>query len=320
MPVYNAQKYLREAIDSILNQTFKDFEFLIINDASTDGSEKIILSYKDPRIRYYKNKKNMGVARTLDKGLRRAKGDYIARMDADDISRQDRIHLQYKKLREDERVAIVGSHALIIDEVGNPFEVWKGELTPGEIFYALQFRNRLVHSSVMFKKKIILDEFNGYSEKHEAEDYDLWLRVSKKYKICKINEQLIKLRIIKSGRTGSCGKKIKKDGLIIARDNLQTFINKPLSLETARILAGYHFLNFTPSKVKNALSLLQIINNKIIESHPPFLNKSVVRKRSEAEKRKLKLILMMTIIFHSGFGPVFKKLYKMYLIIKHNNL
>ena len=86
MPVYNAEEYLVEAIESVLNQTFRDFEFLIINDGSTDRSEKIIKTFTDERIRYIRNSKNLKIVQTLNKGLALAKGIYIARMDADDIS------------------------------------------------------------------------------------------------------------------------------------------------------------------------------------------------------------------------------------------
>jgi len=94
MPVYNAEKYLKEAIGSILGQSFSDFEFLIINDGSTDSSVKIIKSYDDPRIRFIANEKNLGVIPTLNKGFALAQGEFIARMDADDISLPKRLELQ----------------------------------------------------------------------------------------------------------------------------------------------------------------------------------------------------------------------------------
>ena len=109
MPVYNGEMYLREAIDSILHQTFTDFEFLIINDGSTDNSETIILSYDDSRIRYEKNDSNLKLIATLNKGIELAKGKYIVRMDADDISIPDRIEKQVAFLEKNPDVGICGS-------------------------------------------------------------------------------------------------------------------------------------------------------------------------------------------------------------------
>ena len=100
MPAYNAEKYLREAIDSILGQTFTDFELIVINDCSRDDTEQIILSYQDPRIVYLKNEKNLGVAGTLNRGLEVARGAYIARMDADDRSVPDRFGYDFQRERQ----------------------------------------------------------------------------------------------------------------------------------------------------------------------------------------------------------------------------
>src|ERR1017187_7276972 len=109
MPVYNAAPFLREAIDSILNQTFKNFELLIINDGSTDNCEEIILTYKDPRIRYIKNETNIKLISTLNKGIKLSKGKYIVRMDADDISFPDRIEKQVNYMETNPAIALCGT-------------------------------------------------------------------------------------------------------------------------------------------------------------------------------------------------------------------
>jgi glycosyltransferase involved in cell wall biosynthesis len=118
MPVYNAAQYLREAIDSILNQTFRDFEFIIINDGSTDRSLEIIQSYNDDRIRLI-NQKNTGLAKALNNGIAIAKSDFIARMDADDISIPERLTSQFSFLESNVDVVAVGSNAEVIDKEGN---------------------------------------------------------------------------------------------------------------------------------------------------------------------------------------------------------
>lgn len=109
MPVYNGEKYLPEAIDSILKQTFTDFELLLINDASTDNSEKIINSYNDSRIIYIKNEQNLGLIKTLNKGLDLAKGEYIARMDQDDISSHERFAKQIALFESNLEIGVCGT-------------------------------------------------------------------------------------------------------------------------------------------------------------------------------------------------------------------
>ena len=116
MPVYNGEKYLKESIESILKQTFRDFEFLIINDTSTDESEKIIRSFKDSRIKLIKNEKNIGLTKSLNKGLDLAKGEYMARMDADDISLPKRLEIQVAFMDKNPKIGVIGAWAKVIGE------------------------------------------------------------------------------------------------------------------------------------------------------------------------------------------------------------
>src|SRR3990170_6879460 len=111
MPVYNAGNYLHEAIESILSQTFRDFEFLIIDDASTDSSVDIIESFQDPRIRLVKNDINMGITATLNKGIELSTTELIARMDADDISYVDRLQKQYEYFKKDKSCTLLSTSA-----------------------------------------------------------------------------------------------------------------------------------------------------------------------------------------------------------------
>ena len=289
MPVYNAEKYLHEAIDSILNQTFTDFEFLIINDASTDKSKKIILSFKDPRIRYYENQKNLGVAKTLNWGLKLAKAKYIARMDADDIASSKRLQLQYEVLNQQEnKLAVVVSYYDIINKKGNFLYTQKNSVSPEEIYYTLQFRNCIGHPTVMFDKNIILKDFKGYSTSHEAEDYDLWLRLASRYKFRKIKKRLLKLRIHPKSRVGSFGNHINQSAFLLVRNNLSLMINQPINIKTAKILTNYQVSKFSSNEIKLAILVLRKINKQIMKSCPNFLNKSKVIKATLVKEIYLK--------------------------------
>ena len=316
MPVYNAEKFLKEAIDSILNQTFKNFELLIINDSSVDKSKKIILSYKDPRIRYFENKENLGVARTLNRGLKLTKGEYVARMDADDVSYPRRLEIEYNEIIKDNKVAIVASFYEVINENGKYLYKIEDAYLAEEIYYALQFRNCLGHPTVMFNKKIILDEFNGYQNR-EAEDYDLWLRVSKKYKIIKIVKVLHQLRISDSSRVAQAYCKISNDAILIARNNLQLITKKSTHIDIVSILANINPLNNSPQKIKKTLTILEKVNIDILKNCPMYLDKSVVMRCCENKKNVFRHYLSISTLFNSNLGIIFSSFHKVYLSIKY---
>lgn len=195
MSVYNGQKYLREAIESTLNQTFGDFEFLIINDASSDNSREIILSYPDSRIHLVDNPENIGLTRSLNKGLELARGEYIARMDADDVSIPERLEKQVRFMEENPDIAVLGSWAWVIDE-NNRITAELRTLTDFDtLFIEIFFSNPLVHSSTLMRTAFI-KKIGGYDEKFErTQDYDLWVRVlANGGKVLNVPEFLIKYR------------------------------------------------------------------------------------------------------------------------------
>ena len=176
MPVFNAEKYLREAIESILNQTFADFEFLILNDGSTDGSKEIILSYADTRIRYVENESNLGLIETLNKGIALCKGKYIARMDSDDISLPDRLRRQYRFMEKYPNIGVCGTWAKVIG-AGNVVE---GKIVnqthPSFVSIHLLFSVPLVHPSCFIRTAIL--QKHPYHPMPATEDYDLWCRLN----------------------------------------------------------------------------------------------------------------------------------------------
>lgn len=197
MPVYNGELFLRSAIEGILSQTYEDFEFIIINDKSTDSSLNIINEYRevDSRIKVINNEINLGVSRSLNIGIAAANGEYIARMDADDISKKDRFKMQVQCLEQNCDIGLVGCWFDVINEKGD-FIVKVPHLCNHEDMYRFSLTSAcLCHGSIMGRLSIF-KEFNGYNPEYEmAEDYDLWLRVMEKYKIANIPEYLYTYRI-----------------------------------------------------------------------------------------------------------------------------
>lgn len=197
MAVYNGQAYLRECIDSVLNQTFKDFEFLIVNDGSTDSTLDIIKSYKDERIRLLRNEKNLSQVASLNLGLEHAKGEYIARIDADDIMLPNRLERQLNFLNSRTDVALAGSWGDAINERGGIVAISKLPTRNEEIIAGILIGEFIsVHSSFMFRKNMIL-EVGKYNESFSfTEDFKLITDLLiKGYKIRNIPERLIKYRI-----------------------------------------------------------------------------------------------------------------------------
>jgi glycosyltransferase involved in cell wall biosynthesis len=193
MPVYNGETFLRDAIDSIIGQTYSDWELIIINDGSTDQSENIIKSYIDPRIRYYKNEQNIGLIATLNRGIDLCSGKFIARMDADDISTPERLKQQIDFLEKNNEYVMCGCNATVIDknnnETGKIINLSTNEYLRINLLFSVPF----IHPSVMIKTDI-LKELKYDPDYKYAEDYDLWCRIANKGKIYNIPNLSLKYR------------------------------------------------------------------------------------------------------------------------------
>ena len=203
LPVYNAEHYLKKAIDSVLQQTFADFELIIVNDGSVDRSEQIILSYDDSRIVYVRNKRNEGLIASLNKAIDMAKGEYIARMDADDIALPQRFEKQINHLQTS-GCAILATRVTLIDGEGNSLPDWKDDaenLKPSQIKRFLVKDNCIAHPTVMGKAVVFKKYKYRYYQKY-SEDYDLWLRlINDGLSIHKLAEPLLLYRQLPTSAT-----------------------------------------------------------------------------------------------------------------------
>jgi len=194
MPVYNGEKYLREAIDSILNQTYPDFEFLIIDDGSTDRSYEIISSYQDSRIKLLKNSKNLGLIQTLNIGLENSDTEYIARMDCDDISLPQRLEKQIVFMDKNPSVGISGTWVKPFG--GKSGKVWKYETDPEKIKAQLFFDSCLAHPSIIIRESMLAKNKLSYDCRHlHAEDWGLWQKASFCFDLGNLPQLLLLYRI-----------------------------------------------------------------------------------------------------------------------------
>lgn len=195
MPVYNAARFLQSAIESILNQSEKRFELIIIDDGSTDDSVKIIQSFNDNRIVYIKNPQNIGIVRSLNYGMSIAKGKYIARMDGDDIALPLRFEKQLDLLENNLDIGICGTNAITIDALGNKKRLWFYESNKDIVEMAPVFVCPFLHPTIMIRRNI-LESIHGYTSGMEpSEDFECWIRILSDVKGTNLQEPLLYYRI-----------------------------------------------------------------------------------------------------------------------------
>jgi len=206
MPVHNASAYVAQAVESILKQTFTDFEFIIVNDASTDDTPAILESYEDSRIRLIHNDDNQGVTQSLNLGLEIAQGKYIARMDADDISLPNRLDIQVKYLDAHPHIGVLGTNALFIDKhariVNDQKPHVQSSLSIDYLRWALNWHNPVLHPSVMFRKQILDAHHLTYDTNMQvAQDYALWLKLVEVTDIVVLEDVLLHYRFLATSIT-----------------------------------------------------------------------------------------------------------------------
>lgn len=196
MSVYNGEAFLKDTIDSVLSQTFKDFEFVIVNDGSVDNSLMIINQFlsKDPRIKLVNNSKNLGLTKSLNIGIQHSTGEYIARLDAGDFSYPDRFEQQVKFLDQNSDIGLVGTWAYIVDDKRKKLKELKYPTDDRIIKKDLIKYNPFVHSSIMFRRSIAT-QIGFYNEEYfYAQDYDLYFRLLPIMKFANIPSFLVEYR------------------------------------------------------------------------------------------------------------------------------
>jgi glycosyltransferase involved in cell wall biosynthesis len=279
MPAYNAEKYIGEAIRSVLQQTYTDFELVIVNDGSTDNTLNIINSFNDARIIVI-NQPNMGVAAALNIGLIHARAPYIARFDADDVCYPYRLEKQIRFLQDNPEYILVGSEAKYILENGDfLFDFHCIAYSHEQIMEKLYFYCPFVHPTVMYKKENVCNAGGYPADAHNFEDYLLWTKIVHAGKFCNLTEPLIKYRLNSTSVTidekwrGKRFRRLKrmivKRGSITAKEGnellaiIKTQDVRKIKESAYHALCGKKFLadNYQPEKARGHV-------HKAIKIHP----------------------------------------------------
>lgn len=302
MPVYNTpEAFLRKSIESILNQTFEKFEFIILNDASNDITVRILREYKDNRIRLIDNEYNMGLSGCLNKGISLAKGKYIARMDSDDIAHKKRLEWQYYFMKKNPNIFMCGGNIKLIDAWGK----WKGTnrycYNTESIRMDTLFTCPFAHPTVMFNARLLMQEKKRYCEGIKAEDYELWSRLVYKYEVANIKKVLLFYRVHDESITGKNHQILYESAATVQKNIFNSWgIEFPKTNDI--ILNG----------VENEIAL-QGVENAIIEliDRWPrvFVDKKTLRRRMDVVYRKTEIKMGVNLDKQQRFWNVFGDIY-----------
>lgn len=255
MSVFNDEAYLAEAVESVLGQTFTDFEFLIVNDGSSDGSANILQDFaaKDDRVRIIEQD-NQGLTKALNRGLAEATGEFIARMDGDDVCELERFEKQIYFLDENPQIVALGTSAIYVDEDGNKMFKREVPLCHEDIEQAhfLSKGGYIIHPTAMIRRSSIL-QIGGYREEFRyAQDYDLWLRLAENGLLQNLEEALLKYRVSRHAITA---KKSRQQQDCVRRIFESTLRRRKVTVEkilkhSTKSRFGNHGMPFNPMNLK----------------------------------------------------------------------
>jgi len=298
MPVYNCENYLKEAVDSILNQTFTDFELLLINDGSTDKSEDVILSYDDSRIRYIKNEKNLGLIKTLNKGIKLANGEYIARMDGDDISEAKRFAKQVEILDNYQNIIAVSTH---LKEFGASDVVFKGVNNPLSFIVS---STMICHAPVMLRSQVLLDNNVFYNIDYpHAEDYKLWNDLKHFGEFYVIDEVLYYYRIHSESVSRKHSDIQQASRAKVNLEEYQKLVKRDLKYYEIAILSEQYY-KASVNQMGEFVKTIKFFDSKL------SLDKTIVRHLRAQMKTKKDILTLLKSIRSWNILPLIKFLLK----------
>jgi len=264
MSVYNGEEYLGEAIESILHQTFTDCELIIVDDGSTDSTWRILTTYHDRRITLVRSQENLGLARSLNRGLKIARGDYIARQDADDVSLPARLTTQLEYFSRHSHVGLLGTAYHVVDTKGRHIATHRQPFTDTEIRWQMLFHNAFCHTSVMFRRELIDTGEPPYSkELRYSQDYDLWARLLRRTRAANLPAALVAFRTHEASASAMAGDEQQRAASAIAAREVHALVPQLLitASEIDRLRQWYYELpqRLSPQDMELCRVLLQIL-------------------------------------------------------------
>lgn len=318
MTVYNGVEYLNVSVQSIIDQTFKDFEFLIVNDYSTDNSVKIIESFNDKRVVIHNNDRNLGQTKSLNIGLKLARGKYVARMDADDMAFPLWLEKLVKFFEKHQEYVAIGSQAVVIDSTGKIKKMRKVPDSFQEIIFRIFFDSPMNHVSVLLNRELILKN-GGYDEEFKVtQDYELWSSlIRNNYSITNIPDTLVSYRVHTSSKgVMEAGKRGLKENAKTIFRNINSFTNMQMTYVEAVELYKlfYHTSGLNSEEFYRAETNFENIYSNMKEEYklPPEFTENGIKSMmlkpycklaiSEIQNNKLKTARKIALKYCSRYG------------------
>ena len=269
LPVFNGGDLLEATLQSVLRQTFSDFEVLAIDDASTDGTSERLRAIRDPRVRVLTNESNLGLTRSLNRGLADARGELIARQDADDLSAPTRLEKQLGFLRAHPEVQLLGTSAWRLRANGKVFGANDLPSTHQAIRWTSATDNAFLHTSVMFRRDVIRGGFGGYDEDFPiCQDYELWNRVAAEHPVANLPERLVSMREHPASMTktqpAATTEEIRR---ILAVNWARLFPRREITRDEGDLLAEFR-LRFPAQKLPALRRLLTELLEEFLATYP----------------------------------------------------
>ena len=294
IPVYNKREYIKETINSVLNQDFGSFEIIVVDDGSTDDSLEVVKSISDPRLQIF-SQSNSGVERSRNFGFSKSVGPFVVFLDADDLMSSNRLRKQVDLFNATKDLVLVGTWASVIDHSGEMI----GSIRPPTSNAALQlahlFRNQFVSSSVMIKRSVIENGvvFNESRGKRFAEDYDLWLRLAQKGQVSNIPEKLTAYRRLNASRSQSIDRSLLESARDISAEWLRLNTRRFESVSSARsfVMSINGLDDLSPSvgcNVKTSLQTYKMLIHDLQMSNRP---ESSDEHRKVMNQHKLHIVI-----------------------------
>lgn len=307
MPMRDAAAHLRPAIESILGQTFKDFELIVVNDHSEDDSESIVQSFGDPRIRLEPNKGPSGVAYAFNAGLENARGSYVARMDADDISLPHRLETQLAYLCRHPEVEIAGAGISLLDPSGRLYKDRSIRPSlPTHVRWSLLFYSCLAFPTLIARRETLLDLGGCDPQYSPSDDYDLWIRaVEAGITVTNVPDVLLNYRINPTGLSHSPQSKMSNITLSLSQTALNRFLGADEAvqigtLETLREPARLNCEEDVEGAVREAVRLLEA-TIQVLQDHRVDGQSLRSIKKHAAQYANRLLLYALTVAPRSSF-------------------
>lgn len=278
MSIYNDGHYVSQAVESILAQSFRDFEFLIVDDGCTDNTREVISRYDDPRIRVIVNEENLGLAPSLNKAIRQSRATYVARQDADDISLPDRLEREITCLESQPDICMVGSPAIVVSDAGVPKGHWAVSSADIDLKWQLLFSNPFIHSSIMLRRTV-LERAGYYPDDPQifrafVEDYDLWSRMNRIGRSTNLSEPLVMFRQNPTSASTRTHEQQLYQRNLIAKRNVSWILGSgeidPVvwnRLGLFLMASPKTCVDFSQSDVREVLSFLQLLQHEFYRKY-----------------------------------------------------